>query len=66
MDGAVAAGALEVKPYPAERIPILRAAVRGKKTRVLAALEAGSAEAAYLRLSPERRAALRAEAGGGA
>ena len=63
VDGAVAAGALEVKPYPAERIPILREAVRGKKLRVLAALEAGRPDAAYLRLSPERRAALHSEAG---
>jgi coenzyme F420 hydrogenase subunit beta len=63
VDGAVAAGALEVKPYPAERIPILREAVRGKKLRVLAALEAGRPDAAYLRLSPERRAALQSEAG---
>ncbi|MBI2529437.1 MAG: Coenzyme F420 hydrogenase/dehydrogenase, beta subunit C-terminal domain [Candidatus Rokubacteria bacterium] len=66
VDGAVAAGALEVTPYPAERIPILRAAVRGKKIRVLAALEAGRAEAAYLEISPERRAALQPEAEGGA
>jgi len=66
LDAAVAAGALELKPYPAERIPILRAALRGKKTRVLAALEAGSAETAYLQLSPERRAGLRSEAGAGA
>lgn len=66
LDGAVAAGVLEVKPYPAERIPILRAALRGKKTRVLAALEAGNAEAAYLQLSPERRAALSTDGGAGA
>jgi coenzyme F420 hydrogenase subunit beta len=65
VDGAVAVGALEVKPYPTERLPILRQAVLGKKLRVLAALEAGRAEAAYLRLSPERRAALRPEAGAG-
>ena len=63
VDGAVAADALEVKPYPAERVPILREAVRGKKLRVLAALEAGRPDAAYLRLSPERRAALHSEAG---
>ncbi len=63
VNAAVAAGALEVKPYPAERVPILRTAVRGKKLRVLDALEAERPEAAYLHLSPERRATLRAGAG---
>jgi len=66
LGAAVNAGLLEVKPYPAERIPILRAAVRGKKLRVLDALDAGRAEAAYLHLSPERRAAVRAEDRAGA
>ena len=66
LGAAVNAGLLEVKPYPAERIPILRAAVRGKKLRVLDALDAGRAEAAYLHVSPERRAAVRAEERAGA
>ncbi len=61
--GAVTAGIVEVKPYPAERLPILRAAVRDKKWRVLDAIEAGRSDAAYLRLSDADRLALRAEAG---
>jgi coenzyme F420 hydrogenase subunit beta len=61
VDAAVKVGVLEVKPYPPDRIPILRAAVKGKKLRVLDAVESGTAEAAYLHLSPERRAAVRAD-----
>jgi len=41
VEEAKRAGALEVKPYPAEREPLLRRAALNKKLRVLAAMEEG-------------------------
>lgn len=61
VDAAVDAGVIETKPYPPDRIPILRAAVLGKKLRVLDAVDAGRPEAAYLRVSEEGRMAIAAE-----
>jgi coenzyme F420 hydrogenase subunit beta len=58
IDAAVAAGVIETTPYPPERIPGLRAAVSGKKRRVVAAIEEGRTDAAYLTLSDEARAAI--------
>ena len=57
---AVAAGVLEIKTYPPERVDILRRAVRNKKLRTLAAQEARG-EAAYLRLPGEYRRRLKEE-----
>src|SRR5680860_450035 len=51
-DRAVADGILTIKPYPEERLPILRQAVGSKKIRVLAANQAG-AGAAYLQLGED-------------
>lgn len=61
LEAALDAKVLRVKPYPAERIPILREAVRGKKLRVLEAVEARRPEALYLQLSEEHRESLRVE-----
>ncbi|OGK77430.1 MAG: hypothetical protein A2W08_15605 [Candidatus Rokubacteria bacterium RBG_16_73_20] len=60
VERAGAAGALEVRPYPPERIPILEEAVQRKKLRVLDALESGRPEAAYLRIPAAQRDAVRA------
>jgi coenzyme F420-reducing hydrogenase beta subunit len=63
VDAAVAAGALETKPYPPDRIPLLRAAVAGKKRRVMAALDEDQPATRYLTVSDDLRAAILA--GGG-
>lgn len=60
VERARAAGALDVKPYPLERIPVLEEAVQRKKLRVLDALDAGQPEVAYLGLREAQRAAVRA------
>ena len=52
---AVGAGMLEVRPYPAERLPLLRRAVFNKRQRVLAALAAESGGTGYLRLGEAER-----------
>lgn len=63
VDAAVAAGVIELGPYPPDRMPLLRQAVLGKKRRVLAMLAAGAPQTAYLELSDAERTALaRAEA----
>jgi coenzyme F420 hydrogenase subunit beta len=58
VDAAVAAGVIETTPYPPERVPILRSAVAGKKRRVMAAVDEGRAEARYLSVSDDLRAAI--------
>ncbi|MBI2217194.1 MAG: Coenzyme F420 hydrogenase/dehydrogenase, beta subunit C-terminal domain [Candidatus Rokubacteria bacterium] len=60
VDAAVAAGALETRPYPPDRIPILRAAVAGKKRRVMAAVDEGDPATRYLSVSDDTRAAIMA------
>jgi coenzyme F420-reducing hydrogenase beta subunit len=51
---ALQQGILEVKPYPKERLPLLKQAVFAKKQRVLQALkvEKGNSRVGYLNLSP--------------
>jgi coenzyme F420-reducing hydrogenase beta subunit len=60
VDAACDANILQVKPYPSERLPILLEAVRGKKLRVLDAIEAQRPETAYLQLAEADRMALKA------
>lgn len=60
VDLAAAAGAIELRPYPAERVPILKEAVQGKKLRVLDACESGAPAAAYLDVGASHREAVRA------
>jgi hypothetical protein len=57
---------VEAKPYPSERIPILRTAVRGKKRRVVDALRAGGTGTEYLHLSEDRCEAVMADGRGDA
>jgi coenzyme F420-reducing hydrogenase beta subunit len=59
VDLAREAGAIEVKPYPPDRVPILKEAVQRKKLRVLDAQEAGAPAAAYLQVTDAQRVALR-------
>ncbi|MBI1736478.1 MAG: Coenzyme F420 hydrogenase/dehydrogenase, beta subunit C-terminal domain [Candidatus Rokubacteria bacterium] len=59
VDTARDAGVLEIQPYPADRIAILREAVQRKKVRVLDAQAAGTRAAAYLGLSDAHRQAVR-------
>jgi coenzyme F420-reducing hydrogenase beta subunit len=61
VDGARQAGVLELRPYPADRVPILREAVQRKKARVLDAHATGTPAAAYLALGQAHRQAVRAE-----
>lgn len=60
VERARAAGALETKPYPPERIPILKEAVQRKKLRVLESQEAGVPATTYLELTDAQRLAVRA------
>lgn len=62
IDAACAAGVLEIKEYPRERLPLLLNAVRGKKLRVLGSLEAGEG-GKHLILSDTYRLGLREERG---
>jgi coenzyme F420-reducing hydrogenase beta subunit len=64
VDAALAAGVIEARPYPPERIPILRQAVLGKKRRVVAALDADLPEARYLRLPEDLRTTISAGGNG--
>jgi hypothetical protein len=57
-----AAGVIETRPYPAERLPLLRRAVRNKKLRVLADPAAGDARS-YVGLNPACAQALQEEGG---
>lgn len=50
-------GVLELRPYPPERLPLLRQAARQKKQRVLEAL--GRASGSYLCLGPDYVSAVR-------
>ncbi len=52
------AGAIKVKPYPPERVPVLRQAVLNKKLRVLRSQEEG--QAAYLQMDETYREQIRA------
>lgn len=54
---ALEAGIIEVKPYPPERLPVLRTAVLNKKLRTLEA-QATRGESSYLQLSEGYRQAL--------
>ncbi len=58
VDLALTAGAIEVKPYPADRVPILKDAVKAKKRRVLDAQSSGAPSAAYLEVSESHRRAV--------
>ncbi len=61
VERARAAGALEVKPYPTDRLPLLRQAVQNKKLRVIDSLEDGLRDTAYLDLSEAQRLAVRTQ-----
>ncbi|WP_156896709.1 Coenzyme F420 hydrogenase/dehydrogenase, beta subunit C-terminal domain [Desulfovirgula thermocuniculi] len=54
---ALEAGAIEVRPYPPERLPALRAAVRSKKLRALE-VQASRGESSYLLIPAGYRQAL--------
>jgi coenzyme F420-reducing hydrogenase beta subunit len=60
LEAALEANILQVKPYPSERLPILREAVQGKKLRVLRALKAQQPETSYLQLAETDRKAIEA------
>ncbi len=53
VEQAQRAGVIEMKPYPPERMPLLRRAVLQKKQRVVRAMAEG--QAAYLRLEQAQR-----------
>ena len=55
LEEAVAKGVVEIKPYPPERLPILRKAALNKKMRVLQ----GEGKPPYLKLSGEYMAEIR-------
>jgi len=63
VDAARAAGAIETKAYPGDRLPILRKAVRDKKLRVLEDIEKRGRS--YLEPSTAYAGALREERGDG-
>jgi len=64
VDAAREGGIIETRPYPPERLPLLRKAVRNKKLRVLAAMENGEA-GSYLELSDGYAHVLKQEGGSG-